>query len=145
MKGFYPHQINDGAVPPHEYHPAEAGSYKAGQLLNTGNGMLVAITAASTARPKYLCMAEKDVEAGELLPVSRISGEIIYQTTLSADAAAVVFGGMLQISAGGMQAETGAGAFEIVELEGAAAGDIVRGRFGKSGESGESEESEEQE
>lgn len=118
-----------GAVPPWEHLRAAAGTYQAGQLLTVSGGKLAAISGALDTTPPYLCMAERTVEDGELLPVTRVSRDYIYETTLAAAAAGAAVGGMLQIASGGLKAETGSGTFEIVSLSGTAAGDTVRGRF----------------
>ena len=125
---FTVHKTDQGAVQPNEYLAAAAGTYKAGQMLNVTGGLLSAIAAASTARPLYLCVSDREVAAGEPLPVTRVSDDAIYETSLSAAGAAVV-GGRLQISAGGLQVSAGNGAFEVTHVSGTAVGDMVRGRF----------------
>jgi len=127
---FTPHKSDTGAVPPHEYIPAAAGKYEAGQLLTTSGGMVAAIAASSSAFPPYLCMSDREIEeAGDLLAVTRVNRNIIYETTLVAPAASAAPGARLQIAAGGLQALAGNGSFELVNVDGTAAGDIVRGRF----------------
>lgn len=115
---------------PWEYLIAAEGDYVPGQLLTVADGELTALAAASTATPPYVCMAEKTIVEGDaILPVTRIRKDVIYETALSAAAAAAAVGGKLQVAAGGKMAASGAGTFEIVSLEGKAAGDTVRGRF----------------
>lgn len=127
---FRPHSSNNGATLPFEYLPAAAGDYEAGQLLKVTNGKLAALDAASTTTPAYLCMGKHTVADDENLPVTRVSDDVIYETNLSAEAAAAVVGTKLQVSAGGLAADAGAeGTFEIVFLEDTAAGSVVRGRF----------------
>lgn len=127
---FRIHNNSSGAVVPFEYLPAAAGTYQAGQLLNISGGKLTAITAASKTTPAYLCMGQHTVADGENLPVTRISDDVIYETTLSAAAAAAAVGTKLEISAGGLQADAAAeGTFEVQYLEGTAADSAVRGRF----------------
>lgn len=127
---FRPHTSNNGAVLPFEYLPAAAGSYEAGQLLNVSGGKLVAITAASKDTPAYLCMGKHTVADGENLPVTRVSDDVIYETKLSAEAAAATVGTKLEVSAGGLAVDaTAAGTFEVVYLDGTAAESMVRGRF----------------
>lgn len=130
---FVPVKSDTGAVKPWEYLPAAAGDYKAGQLLSVSGGKVTAITAAQTAAPPYLSMADKQVtEAGELLPVVRVGRGEIYETTLSADAAALAIGAKLKVSADGTQAAYGSGtdgAFEVVAVDGKAKDDTVWGRF----------------
>lgn len=127
---FIPHSYDKGALQPWEYLPAAAGSYHIGMALNVNAGQLTAITAPSKTSPAYICMAEKIAKAGDLLPVQRVNKDVIHETTLSAEAASATIGSKLQVSAGGMQADAAAeGTFEVVYIEGTAAGSIVRGRF----------------
>ena len=127
---FSPHKNDTGAVLPWEYLPAAADTYEAGQLLQVTDGKLAAISAASTTTPPYLCMASITVEDGELLPVTRIDKDTIYESMLSAEAAEAKLGTKLQISAGGKEVDaTVSGSFEVVAVEGTAAGSIVYGRF----------------
>lgn len=127
---FTPHKTDTGAVLPWEYLPAVAGTYQAGQLLNASAGALNPISAASKTTPGYLCMANITVTEGQLVPVTRIQHTAIYETQLSAEAAAAKEGTKLQVSAGGLQADAAAeGSFEITYIEGTAAGSMVRGRF----------------
>ena len=120
---------NNSVVPWVGTMPAAAGSYTVGQLLNVSGGKLTAITAALATTPPYVCNRTGTVTDGEPLPVSRISDDIIYETTLSAAAAGADVGVKLQVSAGGTQVSTGAGTFEIAGLTGTAAGDTVWGRW----------------
>ena len=127
---FLPHSHDKGALQPWEYIPAAAGTYQVGQLLDVTGGQLKAISAAKTTTPAYICMASKTVAAGEDLPVQRVCKDEIYETHLSAEAAAATIGTKLQVSAGGLMADAAAtGTFEVVYLEGTAADSVVRGRF----------------
>lgn len=130
---FIPVKSDNGARIPWEYLPAAKGTYKAGQLLNVSGGQVAALTAASATTPPYLCMADREVEAGEPLPVTRISHDHIYETQLSAAAASTVVGDKLQVAAGGLEAAVpgsgSSGTFELVSMEGTAKGDFVRGRW----------------
>lgn len=127
---FRHHSSIIGAVLPFEYLPAAAGAYEAGQLLNVSGGKLVAISAASKTTPPYLCMGKHTVADGENLPVTRVTTDVIYETELSAEAQTAVVGTKLEISAGGLMADgAAAGTFEVVFMEGTAAGSTVRGRF----------------
>ena len=127
---FLPHSHDKGALQPWEYTEAAAGTYQVGQLLDVTGGKLTAISAVKTTTPAYVCMASKTVEAGEVLPVQRVAKDVIYETHLSAAAEAATVGTKLRISAGGLLADGGAaGTFEVVYIEGTAAGSVVRGRF----------------
>lgn len=127
---FSPHKNGTGAVLPWEYIPAAAGTYEAGQLLQVTNGKLAAISAAATTTPPYLCMGSITVADDEVIPVTRITSDVIYAASLSAAADAAVVGTKLRISAGGKEVDAGAaGSFEVVALEGNKAGSVVYGRF----------------
>ena len=124
------HKSDTGAVAPFEYIPAAAGTYEVGQLLTVEGGKLAAIAAAHKETPPYLCVSNKTVEDGDILPVVRVSKDVIYMTTLSAEAAATTVGTMLEISAGGKEADAAAaGTFEVTCIEGTEAGATVYGRF----------------
>ena len=127
---FVPHMNDTGAVQPCEYYAAAAGTYKLGQLLKMEGGKLTAVTEASTKTVPYLCMGNKTVADGEILPVVRVSRNEIYETQLTADAAEAKPGSMLQISAGGEGVDAGAtGTFEITAMEGTGKDAFVLGRF----------------
>lgn len=124
------HKSDTGAVAPFEYIPAAAGTYEVGQLLTVEGGKLTAIAAAHKETPPYLCVSNKTVEDGDILPVVRVSKDVIYMTTLSAEAAAATVGTKLEISAGGKEADAAAaGTFEVTCIEGTEAGATVYGRF----------------
>ena len=126
---FLPHKSDNG-LQPWEYYPAAAGTYEVGQLLNISDGQLVEVTEASATTPAYLCMGRATVEAGEILPVIRVTHDMIYETTLSAEAADAKIGTKLQVSAGGLQVDaTADGTFEATYIEDTAADSIVHGRF----------------
>jgi len=134
MKGaakmsFVPVKSDHGAVLPFEYLPAAAGDYKVGQLVGVTGGKVKALDTASTTMPPYLCMSEASKEDGELLPVTRVSHDYIYETTLASAMAAAVIGAKLSVAAGGLAPDATAGTFEVVAADGTAAGDAIRGRF----------------
>lgn len=126
---FLPVKSDNGAATPWEYLPAAAGTYEVGQLLNVTGGKLAAIAAASSVTPPYVCMKEGTVEDGDILPVVRVGADEIYETTLADAAADAVVGGKIKVAAGGLEATTGAGTFEVTYAEGTAKGDMVRGRW----------------
>lgn len=126
---FYPKYMQ-GNLQPWEQLPAASGTYVAGQLLNVTGGKLAAISTACKTKPQYLCMADATVADGENLPVARVESDTVYVTTLSAAAEAAAVGSLLEVTAGGLQADAAAaGVFELVYVGGTAAGDEVHGRF----------------
>ena len=127
---FDPKKSDNGHTLPWEHLPAAAGNYVVGQVLNMTSGKLTAVSSALTTTPTYLCMAQKTCAAGDELPVTRISKNYIYETTLSAEASTATVGTKMQVAAGGLQVNAAAtGTFEVVSMEGTAAGDCVRGRW----------------
>lgn len=127
---FSPHTSDTGAVVPFEYMNAAAGTYQAGQMLTVTGGKLAAISAAHKTTPQYMCMANITVTGDELVAVTRVKDDVIYETQLSAEAAAATVGSKLEVSAGGLNVDAAdAGTFEVTYLAGTAKGDTVRGRF----------------
>ena len=107
----------------------------AGQLLavDATTGYLEPIAADLVTTPPYLCMADIKVEtAGTPIPVTRVSKDHIYETTLAEATSTAVVGMKLQVESGGLTVSkpaSGSGTFEVVSLDGTAAGDAVRGRW----------------
>lgn len=134
---FIPIKSSDGAMTPFEYLPAAAGTYQVGQLLNVSGGKLAAIAADQATTPPYVCMQSGTVAAGDIIAVTRVHGKYIFETELDAAASDAAAGVKLQVASGGLKAKyvTNAqsaavpGTFEIVSLEGTAAGSVLRGRF----------------
>lgn len=127
---FYPHSNSTGRVTPWEYLPAKEGTYQAGQLVNAASGKITPLSAASKTTPGYLCMANVTLSEGDVLPVTRVQKDEIYETRLSTEAASTAIGSMLEVSAGGLQVDgAAAGTFEVVYIEDTSAGSVVRGRF----------------
>ena len=134
---FIPIKSTDGAMTPFEYIEAAAGTYQVGQLLNVTGGKLAAIAADQATTPPYVCMQSGTVKAGEQLAVARVGEKYIFETELATAATAVTVGTKIQVASGGLKAKyvTGAsdaavpGTFEVVSLDGTAAGSKVRGRF----------------
>ena len=127
---FLPYSTDTGAIQPWEYMSAAAGTYQVGQLLNASAGKLTAVRDVSITTPGYLCMADITVTDNELVPVTRIKHDAIYETALSEASESAAEGSMLRVSAGGLQVDAGAeGSFEVTYIEGTAVGSLVRGRF----------------
>lgn len=129
---FVPVKSNTGAMLPWEYLGAAADTYQAGQMLTVTGGKLTKLSAASTTTPPYLCMADVTAADGQVIPVIRVDGDFIFETILKAAASGAVIGTKLQVEADGLTASkpsAGSGTFEVVYLEGTAAGNVVRGRF----------------
>lgn len=126
---FVPVKSNTGAMLPWEYLGAAADTYQAGQMLTVTNGKLAKLGAASTTTPPYLCMADVTAADGQVIPVTRVEGTFLYETTLSALTADAKPGAKVQVAEDGLTVSQGAGNFELVDVEGTQKGDTVRGRF----------------
>lgn len=126
---FVPVKSNTGAMLPWEYLGAAADTYQAGQMLTVTNGKLAKLGAASTTTPPYLCMADVTAADGQVIPVTRVEGAFLYETTLSAVTAEAKPGAKVQVAEDGLTVVQGAGNFELVDVEGTQKGDTVRGRF----------------
>lgn len=127
---FIPVKSDNGAVLPWEYMPAAAATYKAGQLLTVRGGKVTALTADSATTPPYLCMADVTVAtAGDPIPVTRVSRDWIYESELKEAMNAAEPGAKASVAAAGVSVASTAGTFELVSVEGTAAGDKVRGRW----------------
>lgn len=129
--GFMIHSSDDGRVPATEYLPAGAITPKAGMALKQTGGLLV--SAVGTDVPTYISMCERDeaCAAGELIPVIRAGGDLIFETAFSAAADAVKLGDKVTISADGLDATatTTGGVAEVVYMDGAEKGSMCRVRF----------------
>lgn len=130
---FELYKSDHGAVAPLEYLPAAAGTYVPGQLLAVKDGKLAAIEAEETGVPPYICHAAKTIEeaegADDVLPVNRISHDAVYKATLEGAEAGAKMGVAMQIKTGGLSPTGEGGSFELVYVDGTAAGDYVLGRF----------------
>lgn len=126
---FVPVKRSTGAMLPWEYLGAAAGTYHAGQMLTVSEGKLAALSLASAETPPYLCMADVKAADGQVIPVTRVEEDCIYETQLKAEYAAAKVGVKMQVEADGLTASEGAGTFQLVEVCGTKEGDTVRGRF----------------
>lgn len=125
---FTVHKHDSVGITPWEYLPAAAGEYKVGQALNVADGQLAATGAIATT-PAYICMAEKTVKAGEILPVIRVRHDLVFESQLSAEKTDLAIGDKLSIAADSLTAAAEAGTFEVVGFEDTGKGAKVYGRF----------------
>ena len=128
--GYKIHSVDDGHVPSIEYLPCGAIAPKVGMAMIVEGGQLAVVSGAEA--PAYISMCERETacEAGELIPVIRVDGRTVYETTFNAEASAVKLGDKLTISDDGLQATaTTGGAAEVITICGTAVGDAVRVRF----------------
>lgn len=128
---FKIHSVDNSLSRGIEYMPASAIVPKAGMPLYMNAGVLT--VAGGTNKPTYICLCERDtaLAAGDMIPVLRVDGAIVFETTNSASLASVKLGAKVTLSADGTQvtATTENGIAEIIYKEGDAAGSTVRVRF----------------
>lgn len=132
MLGFYPETVIDGHVPPWEYLPASAIQPKVGMALILSSGKLAIAT--GTNKPEYICMADyaAAVTAGTIVPVIRVTPEILFRTSNSASLSGVNVGDKVTLHASsGMQvtATKTSGVAEIIAKSGDESGSDVYVRF----------------
>ena len=126
---FLPYSYDHTKPDAFEYLPAAAGSVEVGMALAFSGGKLQKVS--GTTKPEYLCMADLTAEAGETIPVIRVSDDTIYETELSADSASIALGTKYTIDATGtmITATSASGVAEVVAFDGKTAGAKVRVRF----------------
>lgn len=120
-------------IPAFEYLPCSAITPKIGMALTQTSGNLAIAT--GTTKPTYVSMVEKDTActAGDIIPVIRITDDMIFETSFSASATGITLGQKVTLHASsGMQvtATTSSGVAEVVYKDGTgASGDMCRVRF----------------
>lgn len=117
---------------PIEYLPCSAITPKVGMALTQTGGNLA--IAAGTTKPTYISLVEKSAacSAGDIIPVLRITEEMVFETSFSASAADIKLGNKVTLHAtSGMQvtATTSSGVAEVVYMDGTASGSMCRVRF----------------
>ena len=90
--------------------------------------------ATGTTAPTYISMCEKDsaCTAGDIIPVIRVSKDMVFETNFSAAATSINLGDKVTLHASdGMQvtATTTSGVAEVVYMDGTASGSMCRVRF----------------
>lgn len=129
---FLPYKFDGSGKPQSlEYLPASAITPKVGLALIITSGRLAIAT--GTNKPKYICMTEgAALTAGDVIPVLRVTPDMVFETTFSASASGVNDGALVTLHASnGLQvtAMTTNGVAEIVSREGSASGDRCLVRF----------------
>ena len=115
----------------HELMPCTAMVHQVGQAMVMSGGKLALAT--GTKKPEFICnqQAKAACEAGEMVAVTRVAGDIVYQPPLAAAGASLKVGDKVTIHTDGEQvtATTEGGVAQIVRMGGTAAGDPVWVRF----------------
>ena len=124
-------KTDDGRNCPIEYLPAGAITPKLGMALTVTAGKLAVAT--GTARPAYISMTEAHsaLTAGTVIPVIRVSEDIIYETENSVAFTGVNVGSKVTLDSTGTKvtATTTDGVAEVVGIEGTAVGSKIHVRF----------------
>lgn len=116
-----------------EYLPVTGAEAVAlGEALSLSSGKLT--KCAATTKPTFIAMGActgAEATAGKLIPVLRVSKEIVYETVLTAAYSAIAAGALVTLASTGLgiTATTTNGVAEIVSWDGKASGDKVRVRF----------------
>ena len=128
---FTVYSTDDGRNLPIEYLPAGAIVPKRGMALVQSGGNLAVCTGANV--PTYISMIEKEaaVDAGEIIPVVRVTPGVIWKTNSSVAMTSIKLGQKVTIDSTGMlvTATTGDNGAEVVYIEDTAAGGCVHVRF----------------
>ena len=129
---FKIYKTDDGRIPGIEYLPCSAITPKVGMALVQSSGNLAIAT--GTTAPTYISMCEKDsaCTAGDIIPVIRVSKDMVFETTFSAAATSIKLGNKVTLHASdGMSvtATTTDGVAEVVYMDGTASGSMCRVRF----------------
>ena len=129
---FKVHSIDDGRVPGIEYLPCGAITPKVGMAMIQTSGNLAIATGTNV--PTYISMCEKDsaCTAGDIIPVIRVSKDMVFETTFSAAPSSIKLGSKVTLHASdGMSvtATTTDGVAEVVYMDGTTSGSMCRVRF----------------
>lgn len=124
---FLPYSYDHGQPLPSEYVPAAAGDIEIGMCMAITNGR-----AAASAAPAFIALCHMPGAAADtLIPVMRVDGGTVFESTLSASAASLVPGSKAGVSANGLEIDPSATNknIEIISADGTAKGDKCRCRF----------------
>lgn len=123
-----PYSYENGQPVPVAYHALKTGGDIAiGQCMKLAGGGV-----SLSAEPDHICLrTEANAQAGALIPLMHIAGNIVFEAPLAADSAALVPGSVCDVSADGLSiaATASKGNIIIVSMDGSKAGDLCRCRF----------------
>ena len=126
---FIPYSYGGETLTPHQYLPADDGTYTVGDALVLTGGHLQ--KASGAVKPSHIAMANKTIATdGEMLPVVAVKDGVIYESRLSVASASIARGTAYTIASdGACVTATAQGVFSVIDYDGKAAGDTVRGVF----------------
>ncbi len=113
----------DNSVPIESY-PAEAGEFKRGDALKLSEGKLCEATSADAI--EFISEETKSVTEGEMLKVTRVVADGIYESELAADVDSINPGDVFAISDSTVGSHEETGQLKILYAEGKSAGSKVR-------------------
>jgi len=128
---FLIHSTADGHQVPWEYLAASAITPKVGMALKLSSGLLAAADTSST-KPEFICMCDAaTLTSGDIIPVIRVTEDIIFETTCSASFADRKVGDKVTLASDVLRvtATTTNGVAEVVAIDGTASGSTVRVKF----------------
>lgn len=128
---FLIHSVEDGHNLPIEYLPCGAITPVVGMALVQSGGYLAKATGTTAPAYMSMCQAKEALQEGEIIPVIRVTDDIVFETVLGEDGAALKQGDKVTLDAGGtgVTATTAGGVAEIVYMDGTDAGSMCRVRF----------------
>lgn len=128
---FCPYSYDDSHPDAFEYLPAAKNlTLEVGTALCFEGGMLVVALGANV--PEYISMTKKTTTSdGDTVAVMRVAKDVVYETELAADNAALALGEKYTIDDSGTKitATTADGVAQVVAFDGTNAGCKVRVRF----------------
>lgn len=129
---FKIHSVDDGRGIAIEYLPCGAITPKVGMALTQTSGNLA--IASGTTAPTYISLCERETacSAGDIIPVMRVSHDVIFEVTTTAAMTSVNLGDKVTLHTDGLQitATATSGVAEVVSYpNGTAKGAAVRVRF----------------
>ena len=128
---FLIHSTADGHQVPWEHLAASAITPKVGMALKLSSGLLAAADTAST-KPEFICMCDAPtLTSGDIIPVIRVTEDIVFETTCSASFADRKVGDKVTLASDLLRvtATTTNGVAEVVAIDGTASGSTVRVKF----------------
>ena len=129
---FLIHTTADGHQVPWEYLAASAITPKVGMALKLDSSGLLAAAATRSTKPEFICMYEgATLTSGDIIPVIRVTEDIIFETTNSASFEDRKVGEKVQLYSDLMCVNnvTTNGVAEIVAKDGNASGSRVLVKF----------------
>lgn len=127
---FAPYKKNGQPQPFEYYEVTTSETIAVGEALVLTSGKLT--KCGATAKPAFIAQAAvTSAPAGTVIPVIRVSPDVVYETQLQAANASIAAGAKYTLHTDGLKitGTTTSGVAEVVDWDGTAAGSNVRVRF----------------